>query len=256
MHEFLVIKPPKIKDPLNKKIHNYSPTVFVIIQARMGSTRFPGKSMELVNGNTLMENIKMQLEGSRLIEKVILATTDKKQDDDLAKHSENIGWQVFRGSEKDVLNRYSEAAKYCSCKEEDIVIRLTGDDILPDPMLIDKLLGVFIQNASKLSFAATNFLPRLPYGCDIELMTGASLYKADSDASTEFCREHVTPYIRQNPELFDLFSFEFRENFSDFSTSIDEPFHRLKAERLHRYLEQNYTRPFSIREVIDALKME
>ena len=167
-----------------------------IIQARMGSTRFPGKVMQTVNGTPLIELLLKRLSLSKEITKIVVATTKNKIDNSLASHVETLGYSVYRGEEHDVLKRYYDAA----IKEKsDAVVRITADCPLIDSTIVDELIQKF--KASNSDYASNREPATYPDGLDVEIIDFAALKKAHSEAKLRFDREHVTPFIINSSEF-------------------------------------------------------
>ncbi len=168
-----------------------------IIQARMGSTRFPGKVLkELPGGYTLISFLLARLAQSAAVDKIIVATTDRKSDDRFAAHVKQLGYDVFRGSESDVLDRYYQAALPHA---PEVVVRITGDCPLVDPLLVTQVITALREQHADY---ASNLSPTtFPDGLDVEAFTFSSLQRAWREAGAPYQREHVTPFLRE-PGIF------------------------------------------------------
>mgnify|MGYP000069994851 CR=1 FL=1 len=191
--------------------------VVALVQARMGSTRLPGKVLRPIVGKPMIELLLTRLSKSKEIDEIVVATSNKNRDDQLQLSVKSLGYKCTRGSEKDVLDRFYQSAKFLKA---DVIIRITGDCPLMDPMLVDQCVRRFKQeqvdyfsNASPMTY---------PDGLDIEVMTFDSIKRANRVASSEFDREHVTPYIR-NSDDFSKGSMSYTEDLSSQRWSIDEP---------------------------------
>lgn len=134
---------------------------------------------------------------AKMLDAVIVATTDKSEDDATAELAENCGVQVFRGSEKDVLDRFYKAAKEAHA---DVVMRLTGDCPLMDPIVIDRIVEHFENACGAIDYCGTP--SNYPEGLDTEIFTFSALEEAAREAKLPSEREHVTPYIKNHPERF------------------------------------------------------
>ena len=189
--------------------------VLAIIQARMGSTRLPGKVLRKVNGIPLIEILFKRIEKSRLIDKAILATSIRKENDVLSSYVEKIGIDVYRGSENDVLKRYYDAAK--KYKPETIV-RITGDCPIIDPELVDEVINLFQNN--KVDYASNINPPTFPDGLDAEVFSFSALKKAHIQSKLISDREHVTPFIRREKH-FDKINLSNNEDFSSERWTVD-----------------------------------
>lgn len=171
--------------------------VAAIVQARCGSTRFPNKVFADIEGYPLIYHVFDRLRYAMSLNQLVLATTTNPLDDQLASWAELRGITVFRGSETDVLHRYAEASKAVSA---DVVVRITADDPLKEPQLIDEAVEYLQSN--HLDVVCNNIPPSYPEGLDVEVFTQSSLLQADRDATDDFEREHVTQYFYRNPALF------------------------------------------------------
>jgi spore coat polysaccharide biosynthesis protein SpsF len=172
-----------------------------IVQARMGSTRLPGKVLRELSGETVLTRVIGRVRRMRRIDDLVIATTTQSADDPIVVTARQNAVQVFRGSEEDVLDRYYQAA--CASKAE-VVVRITSDCPLIDPEVSDDVIQQFFN---KQSDYASNILERTyPRGLDTEVMTLDALRRAWEEASEPYQRAHVTPYLYQNPQLFKLLS--------------------------------------------------
>ncbi len=168
----------------------------VIVQARMGSTRLPGKVMKAVQGRPLLGYLFDRLKLSQRIDQIVLATSTLSIDDVLEEYAEYEGVSCFRGSEHDVLSRYYHAAKK---SKADLIVRITADCPLMDPALLDHALSLYDSTVDYFSNTLERSYPR---GLDIEIFPFRSLEKAYQNAKSLSDREHVTPYLYRNPNLF------------------------------------------------------
>ena len=167
--------------------------ILAIVQARMGSTRLPGKVLKSISGCSLIDILLSRLSKSKRIEKIVVATTDQKSDDHLSKACFELGYDVFRGSEDDVLSRYYHAA--CQFRGSTI-IRITGDCPLIDGSLVDRVLELFEKR--QVDYASNIEPASFPDGLDVEVFTFEALSKAFKFSGQKHEREHVTPYLRES----------------------------------------------------------
>lgn len=168
-----------------------------IIQARVNSSRLPKKVLKLVLGKTAIERQIERVKKSVFIQKIILAIPEGRQDNILEKAGKRLGVEVFRGSEKDVLERFYFAAKNFSLKD---IVRLTGDCPLFDWKIADEVIDFYLKN--KFDYVSNVHPPTFPDGLDVEVFSFETLEKVFQNASLKSEREHVTPYIANHPELF------------------------------------------------------
>lgn len=163
----------------------------------MGSTRLPGKILKPILGEPMLARMLERVKRAKKLDTVVVATTDKPEDDATAALVKKCGVQVFRGSEKDVLDRFYRAAKEAGA---DTVLRLTGDCPLMDPAVIDRVVAHFQEAKGSISYSSTP--NNYPEGLDTEIFTFAALEEAAREAKLPSEREHVTPYIKNHPECF------------------------------------------------------
>lgn len=189
-----------------------------IVQARMGSSRLPGKTlMKVDDKNTILDFIINQLSYSKLIDKLILATTNLSMDDIIEDSIKDLDVKLFRGNTNDVLDRYYQCAKKFSLN---IIVRITADNPLIDPFIIDEMISKFcLKNYDYM----TNTIPRtFPYGTEVEILTFNALEKAWYNAKKPSEREHVTPYFYNNPKNFKIHQVQFSSNLSNLRWTIDK----------------------------------
>lgn len=192
--------------------------VVAIIQARMGSTRLPGKMLMKLAGKPVVQQVYERVVAVRGIEKVILATTTDAKDDLLADHCHRTGIFVFRGSSDDVLDRFYQAAKQ-ECA--DIVMRFTGDCPFLDPSESERVLRLFLDD-EWCDYASNVDPPFLPDGLDTEVISFTALQSAWQMARDIPDREHVTLFIRRHPGIFRLKSLKGYLDLSAHRWTIDE----------------------------------
>jgi spore coat polysaccharide biosynthesis protein SpsF (cytidylyltransferase family) len=222
--------------------------IAAIIQARMGSTRLPGKTMMKISGKPLLFHVIERAKRSKLIEKIIVATTDGKEDDAIEKKSVEYGASVFRGSRDDVLDRYYQAArKY----KADVIVRITADDPLKDPEVVDKAIKSFLSG--KYDYVNNFSEPTYPEGLDVEVFSFSALEKAWKEAAKPSEREHVTPYIWGNPRNFRLHCVKNGKDLSGMRWTIDYPKDLSFARTVYKYLYRE-GKIFLMGDVLDLLQ--
>jgi spore coat polysaccharide biosynthesis protein SpsF len=171
--------------------------IVAIIQARLGSTRFPSKIFARLSDKPLIWHVVDRLRYSKKIDKIVLATTDSPIDTDLAKWAENENLAFYRGDENDVLKRFYFAAKKYAAT---IIVRITADDPFKDPNIIDLVIEKL--QTEQLDFAYNNNPPSFPEGLDTEVFTFAALENAYQHSVDAFEKEHVTQFFYRNKSLF------------------------------------------------------
>lgn len=194
---------------------------FVIMQARMGSSRLPGKVLKQVCGKTLLELQYERIQAARNVDRIIIATTDAAQDEAIAILCQHNHFDCFRGSENDVLDRYFQAARQVGCSYNDAVIRVTADCPLLDPEILDQVVNLFW--AFEVDYCSNVNPPTFPDGMDVEIFKYEALAKAWQEARLTSEREHVTPYIRNHPDLFSQANYSGSIDLSALRLTVDEP---------------------------------
>lgn len=174
--------------------------IAIIVQARMGSTRLPGKVLKKIGEKRVIDHVFERLSKSKIADSVILATTVSENDNPLAEWAVKNNYPFYRGSEEDVLSRYYEAAKAHQC---DIIVRVTSDCPFIDYEIVDKAIQTFVED-KKADYVSNVHPPTYPDGMDVEVFSFASLSEANKKASKKHQREHVTPYIWENKDTFVL----------------------------------------------------
>lgn len=165
-----------------------------IIQARMGSSRLPGKVLEVFGGKTALDHCVERARACRAIDLVVIATTTDTRDDVLVELCRDRGWRSFRGSEDDVLDRYHQAASEVGATH---VVRLTSDCPLNDPDVISALIARYL--AEDADYASTSYpRPTFPLGISAEVVRASVLAQAWRDDRNPAWREHVTPYVTRS----------------------------------------------------------
>jgi len=188
-----------------------------IVQARMGSARFPNKVMRPICGTPMIGLLLGRLAKAGRIDQIVLATSEDPKNEPLARYVHNLGYEVFRGSEEDVLDRYHAAAKLYGA---DVVVRVTGDCPLIDPEVVDAVIDKFSD--AGVDYASNCVPPSYPDGLDAEVFSVQALEAAWTGAKNPFEREHVTPFIAESSQ----FTHATQVNASDESAArwtVDEP---------------------------------
>ncbi|MBI1888689.1 MAG: glycosyltransferase family protein [Candidatus Spechtbacteria bacterium] len=166
----------------------------IIIQARMGSGRLPGKILKDLCGFPMLYHVIERCRKSKLAERVILATTVEAQDNSTADFCSNHGIDYMRGSENDVLSRYYETARKF---HSSVIVRVTADCPLIDPLIIDSCIQKF-KEEKDVDYLSNVSVRTFPRGLDVEVFSFNALQRAYKEAKELYEREHVTPYIWEN----------------------------------------------------------
>lgn len=191
--------------------------VICLSQARMGSTRLPGKVLKSINNKTLLQYHCQRLAQVKEIDQHIIATSDLSEDQAIADFCKAQNIAFFCGSETNVLNRFYECARAFNTNENDLIIRVTGDCPLIAPELVSALISHHIQeNLHGITNIDINSFPR---GLDAEIFSMKALAEANSQANSDYETEHVTPYFYQHPEKFPVNSLRYEQIYT---TKVDD----------------------------------
>lgn len=180
-------------------------TVVAIVQARMGSTRLPGKVLLPIGARPLMEHVVRRLRAASTIDVVVVATSELPRDEPVRAFCTHHDVPVFAGDETDVLDRFYRAAR---ALEADTIVRITADCPLVDPAVVDALVSLFADGdfdhvgVATGAVAATTGYRRYPDGLDAECLSFSALEQAWQEATEPYDREHVTPYLYAVPGRF------------------------------------------------------
>lgn len=220
----------------------------VIIQARMGSSRLPGKVMKKVLNKPLIGYLIERLERAQFLEDIIVATSLKPKDDLICDYLKTTKAEIFRGSEKDVLDRYYQAARLYGAE---VIVRITADCPLILPELVDRACKVFIEKKPDyLGYC-------LPYPeglADISLCSFKALKIAWEKANLPSEREHIFTYLTKNPHKFHLLKLQLESSINDYRYTIDE---EVDLEVVEKIIEDlyNVNKAFGLKEIENYSKL-
>lgn len=190
--------------------------IIAIIQARLNSKRLRRKVLLDISGKTVLEHVIHRVHQSRMLGDVVVATTVDKADLAIVSLCAKLKISVYCGSEDDVLDRYYQAA--CLFKARHI-IRITADCPLIDPQIIDDIVRLHLK--SNADYTSNTIKETYPDGEDVEVIAFPALRKAWENADLSSEREHVTPYIKNNPEMFKLVNLECKKNLGQHRWTLD-----------------------------------
>ncbi|MCK5503784.1 MAG: glycosyltransferase family protein [Thermodesulfovibrionia bacterium] len=194
-----------------------------IIQARMNSTRLPGKVLKEVQGKPLLELLIERLRSSRYLDDIIIATTKSEADDSIKELAERLSIKYVRGSEDDVLGRYYQAAKQFKV---DHIMRITADCPLIDPSVIDLIIESYMdmdKRIPKYDYLSNTLETTFPDGLDAEIFSFEVLEKINDLSDKKYQREHVCTYIIENPKEFRMKNIVRDEDLSGLRWTLDNP---------------------------------
>ena len=217
-----------------------------IIQARMGSTRLPGKVLMQINNKPMLHYLIKQLEFSKEINEIVIATTTLKEDLEIVKFAKKNNIRFFIGSDDDVLDRYYQCAKEFSFST---IVRITADNPLIDPHIVDKVIRCFKDNT--YDYVSNAISRTFPYGTEVEIFSFNALENAWKNACKHSEREHVTSFIYKNKTKFKTFNLTNKIDLSRFRWTIDRP-NDLKLVR--EIISKNNKFPITTEAVLKILK--
>lgn len=193
-------------------------TTLIIVQARMTSTRLPGKVLLPLAGEPMLTRLVERLRRVRRAHGIVIATTTNATDDPIAALCDMLAVPYHRGSEHDVLSRYADAARLHGAE---VVVRITSDCPLIDPALIDRVIATHEEGDS--DYASNMLLPTWPYGMAVEVFSATALQQAHTEATQAAEREHVTPFIYWHPERYRLRNVQSPVDLSHHRWTVDTP---------------------------------
>ena len=226
-----------------EKVDQSKGKVMCILQARMGSRRLPGKVLLRVQGVPLLEREVKRIKRAKTVDKIVIATTTNKEDDAIENLAKRIGVDCFRGSEKDVLDRYYQCALLYPGFSS--IVRVTGDCPLIDPLVIDQVISLFRRR--HLDYASNIQKETFPDGMDIEVFTRKALAEAAIAARLPSEKEHVTLYMRKKRK-FKKANLAAEYDFSHIRLTVDqrEDFEVVKFLIEHSSMNDGYLKYISL----------
>ncbi|MBK8870713.1 MAG: glycosyltransferase family protein [Elusimicrobia bacterium] len=218
-----------------------------IVQARMGSSRLPGKTLMPIVGRPMLELLLERVRRSRLLNRIVVATTQEPEDLAIANLCEKLGIGCQRGSTHDVLDRFYQAARFCHPLH---VVRITGDCPLIDPTLIDEMIEFYIHG--EFDYVSNALIPSFPDGLDAEIFRFAVLERVWREATLTSEREHVTPLIYKHPEIFRVKNYSSIQGLSSLRWTVDAHEDFLFVSRIFEAL-YTFNAAFGYTDVLDLL---
>jgi len=223
--------------------------LFIIIQARMTSTRLPKKVLLPLCGKTVLEVVIDRLDKYK--KNIIIATTDDGSEKPIVDLCKSINVKYFQGSVNNVLQRYYESAKNNGAKNNDIIVRITSDCPLIDATMMEKVIDMY--TTKNYDYVSNRIKRTVPVGLDVEVFNFKLLEYVYYNATEEFEKEHVTPYIYlSNKDNFKLGSYEEQEDNSQYRLTLDEEKDYLAIQEVYKKF--NNSLNFSYEELISILK--
>ncbi|WP_042239021.1 glycosyltransferase family protein [Neochlamydia sp. S13] len=227
-----------------------NPKINIIIQARMGSTRLPGKVLQPIMQRPLLGYLIERVRRIQTMHTLIIATTTHSQDDVIASFCEKEKVNIYRGHEHNVLDRYY---KTCCEYPADIIVRLTGDCPLIDPAIVDQALNLLLKKSASLDYVSNTQLRTFPRGMDVEAFNFSTLESAHHKATSKFDLEHVTPFIYKHPDLFHLANFVHMRSAANYRLTVDTPEDFLLVSKIFETIYPT-NRNFTLADILNVFK--
>jgi spore coat polysaccharide biosynthesis protein SpsF len=228
-------------------------TILVVVQARMGSSRLPGKVLLPLAGRPLLQRLLERVMGASTFFDLVVATTTQAEDDPIRDLCRGMGVRCFDGHPVDLLDRHYQAAR---AGHADAVVKIPSDCPLIDPAIIDRVLRYFLAHQATVDFVSNLRPPSYPDGNDVEVIPFPVLETAWAEATGPLEREHTTPYIWRQPERFRLGNVAWETGW-DLSAShrwtIDYPEDYAFLSRVYDQLWSSSGAAFSIRDILALL---
>jgi len=220
-----------------------------IVQARMASTRLPGKVLKKVLGRPLLEYLLERLQRCANLDQVIVATTTNPSDDAIVRCAEDLHTSVFRGPEDDVLARYHGAAKAFGVTT---IARVSADSPIIDPSIIDATVAFYTHNQERVDYVSNGVIPTFPLGMGCEVFSFRVLQTAHDMATDPWDREHVTTYIKCKSSQLRLGNVAYRDDVSQHRWTVDT---QADFELVAKLLQELYPKnsEFDIRDILEVL---
>jgi spore coat polysaccharide biosynthesis protein SpsF len=225
-------------------------SINVILQARLSSTRLPGKVLKnIVNQPMLALQIE-RVKTAKLIDKIVIATSTEQEDDAIDSLCKKLDIACFRGNLNDVLDRFYQTAKEFP---SDHIVRLTGDCPLIEPNIIDQVIALHLEQVS--DYTSNCFIPCLPDGLDVEVFTTQALAQSWKQAKKPSEREHVTQYIRNHSEMFTIVNFQYTPDLSMHRWTVDEPSDFKFVKNIYQHLYPSKPN-FTMKDILTLLEQQ
>lgn len=222
----------------------------IIVQARMGSTRLPGKILKEVLGKPLLEYQVERIRWVKLADEIVIATTLNDTDRVIVDLCDRLAIPHFRGSEQDVLRRYMEAAR---AFDADVVVRLTSDCPIIDPEIVDRVIRYYFDHTLEFDYVSNTLSRTYPQGMDTEVFPFSVLEEAFQEATESYDREHVTPFIYRHDHRYRLCNVAYPENHSHHRWTVDTLDDYLLIRKIIEKLYPTNPR-YGMREVLDLFE--
>jgi spore coat polysaccharide biosynthesis protein SpsF len=232
-----------------KEIFKKEDNIVAIIQARMCSTRLPGKVMKDISGKPMLWHVIYRVKYSKLINKIVVATSTNKEDDIIENFCKENRILFYRGDEEDVLKRYYEAAKIYNGNK---IVRITSDCPLIDPEIVDIVIKEHLKDG--VDYTSNTIERTFPRGLDTEVFNFETLERANEMAKEKYQREHVTIFIYENPHLFKIKNVRNFKDLSHLRWTVDEEKDLIFVREIYKRLYKGNI--FFMRDILEVLEKE
>lgn len=224
--------------------------MIAIIQARMGSSRLPGKVLKEIGGKPMLFRVVVRARRAQSLGQLVVATTTDSSDDPVVALCRSHGFPCYRGHPRDVLDRYYQTARAFKAQT---IIRLTGDCPLIDPGEIDRTVSAFYE--ADVDFAANRLPPpwkrTTPIGMDTEVVSFNALEKAWREAKAGYAREHVMPYLYEEAGHFKILLVDYEPDMGHLRLTVDTPQDLELVRKIYAHFD--YSDEFSLGDVLSLL---
>lgn len=225
--------------------------VVCCVQARMGSTRLPGKVMLPILGRPVIWHVVNRLRHSRLIDEIVISTSANPLDDVIGNFARSEGISCYRGKENDLMDRLYQTAKLFNANA---IVRITADCPLIDPKVVDTVVKKFLDNAEKVDYVSNIIKRTFPDGLDTEVIGYEALHKAWQEVTDEFWREWATMYFVENPQKFRLMNVEYFRDLSKLRWTLDYREDLEFIREVYKHLYSNNENIFYMEDILKLLE--
>lgn len=221
-----------------------------IIQARMSSTRLPGKILKEICGIPMLQIQIERLKRCMLIDQIVIATTESQKDDVVIDLCNKLSISTFRGSESDVLSRYFKTATYY---DSDVIIRFTSDCPLIDPKLVDDIIEFYCNHNEHYDYVSNGIIQTYPRGMDTEVFNYSVLKSAFESSKEKYEKEHVTPFIYDPKNGFKMYNFSSTINLNHYRLTVDTIEDFILVDKIFNSLYKKRGYGFTLEDIIEFL---
>ena len=222
--------------------------ILASVQARMGSTRLPGKVLKPIVGKPMLWHIVNRVKRAELIDKIVIVTSTKKRDSSILKFAEQYGVASYAGSEEDLVDRHFQTAKKFKANA---IVRITADCPLIDPQVIDRVIRHFLDG--DFDYVSNVVKRTYPTGLDTEIISYSALEKAWKETKTPLQRWRFTIYLRNHPEMFKLGNVTHEEDISHMRWVVDTEKDLRFVREIYKALYKK-NKIFYMKDILDLLK--